>query len=73
MDAIQVTNDEIVKVRKHFKVKEDDIKRDVKIIIEWLKQQQHLPKIDGTYFPPKFPLHLSYFRRKLHRALLIKK
>ncbi|XP_044260261.1 alpha-tocopherol transfer protein-like [Tribolium madens] len=50
MDAIQVTNDEVVKVRKYFKVKEDDIKRDVKIIIEWIRQQQHLPDIDDENF-----------------------
>lgn len=50
MDAIQVTNDEIVKVRKYFKVKEDDIKRDVKIIIDWIRQQQHLPDIDGKNY-----------------------
>jgi hypothetical protein len=48
MDAIQVTGEEIVKVRKSFKVKEGDIKRDVEIILDWLKQQQHLPKIEGT-------------------------
>ncbi|RZC42024.1 CRAL TRIO domain containing protein [Asbolus verrucosus] len=50
MDAIQVTGDEIAKVRKHFKVKETDIKRDVKIIKDWIKQQQHLPKIEDENF-----------------------
>jgi hypothetical protein len=50
MDAIQVTGEEIVKVRKSFKVKEGDIKRDVEIILDWLKQQQHLPKIEDENF-----------------------
>lgn len=49
MDVIQVSESEVKKVRKQYRVKADDVKRDVNIIKEWVKQQQHLPNIDGQF------------------------
>jgi len=50
MDLILVTTEEKDKVRNQFGVKEEDIKKNVKSIRDWIKTQQHLPKLDDEDF-----------------------
>lgn len=42
-----IEDENIIKIREYFGKSEANIKRDVKLLQEWLKQQPHLPHDEG--------------------------
>lgn len=49
-ELLSIKDDDIVKLRNCYDKTESDMKRDVLILKEWLKQQTHLPNDEGKLF-----------------------
>lgn len=46
-DLLQINKGDIKRLRNFYGKSDSDVKRDVNILKEWLKQQPHLPHDEG--------------------------
>lgn len=48
-ELLIVTEEDVKKVLKYYNKTEDEMKQDVNILKEWLRQEAHLPKDEGMF------------------------
>lgn len=53
-ELLIVSEEDVNKARKQYNKSEDDLKKDVAILKEWLRQERHLPKDEGMLIKKKF-------------------
>lgn len=46
-ELLVATDEDAKKMLKYFNITEEEMKRDVAILKEWLRQEAHLPKDEG--------------------------